>query len=271
LFTSRIASGRVCDGHGDLLAEGVFCPNDGHRILDCIEFDDWLRYGDVVSDVSFLMTDLERLGRVDVAAELVESYQELAGDRFPASLVDHHGALHAYVRAKVACLRHAQGEGRALQEARALHDLASDHLEHGRVRLVLVGGLPGTGKSTLAARLAENRGWVVLRSDEIRKELAGATTSTSIASSYRGDIYDTAATGATYRTMLDRAREALGLGESVVLDASWSDGSWRREALEVAAQMAREFDPWPSATAVDTSGPPEAVAPQAIAVVDRRP
>ena len=308
LFGTRIASGRVCDGHGDLQAEDIFCLDDGPRILDCIEFDDWLRYGDVVSDASFLAIDLERLGRADAAAEFLERYQELAGDRFPGSLVHHHSALHAYVRAKVACLRHAQGEGRALEEARALHDLASDHLERGRVRLVLVGGLPGTGKSTLSARLADTRGWVVLRSDEIRKELSASSSSGS-APAYRGGIYDAAATRSTYSAMIDRAREALGLGESVVLDASWSDDRWRREALEVAtrtasdltelycqvdrdeaaarlterhdkgtdvsdataevaARMAQEFEPWPSAAVVDTSGPPEEVVSQAIAIVD---
>ncbi|MGA2037410.1 MAG: AAA family ATPase [Acidimicrobiales bacterium] len=241
LLASRIASGRVCDGHGDLQAEDIFCLDDGPRILDCIEFDDTLRYGDVISDVSFLVTDLERLGRFDAAAELLRNYQELAGDRFPGSLVHHHSALHAYVRAKVACLRRAQGDERALREARELHGLALDHLELGRVRLVLVGGLPGTGKSTLATGLASTRGWVVLRSDDVRRELAGSRSTQPTATAYREGIYDVETTAATYRLLLDRAREALGLGESVVLDASWSDSRWRNTAVDVATRSASDL------------------------------
>jgi aminoglycoside phosphotransferase family enzyme len=320
LLASRIASGRVCDGHGDLQAEDIFCLDDGPRILDCIEFDDTLRYGDVISDVSFLATDLERFECFDAADQLLRDYQELAGDRFPESLVHHHSALHAYVRAKVACLRHAQGEQRALEEARHLHGLALEHLELGRVGLVLVGGLPGTGKSTLAAGLAATRGWVVLRSDEVRKELAGLTskdpgglTSKDPADpanpAYREGIYDAETTAATYRVLLERAGEALGLGESVVLDASWSDSRWRQTAADVAARsssdlvelrceldsheaarrltsrksqgadvsdatpevaalMAREFDPWPSAVMFDTSVSIDAVVARALEIVD---
>ena len=43
LFAGRLAKGAVVDGHGDLLAEDIFCLPDGPRILDCIEFDDQLR------------------------------------------------------------------------------------------------------------------------------------------------------------------------------------------------------------------------------------
>src|SRR5207244_1110553 len=62
LFDRRIADGWLRDGHGDLLADDIFCLPDGPRILDCIEFDDRLRYGDVLADVAFLAMDLERLG-----------------------------------------------------------------------------------------------------------------------------------------------------------------------------------------------------------------
>lgn len=59
LFETRINEGRACDGHGDLLADDVFLLDDGPRVLDCIEFDDGLRYGDVLADVAFLAMDIE--------------------------------------------------------------------------------------------------------------------------------------------------------------------------------------------------------------------
>ena len=62
LFDERIRAGRIVDGHGDLLADDIFCLDDGVRILDCLEFDDRLRWLDGLDDASFLAMDLERLG-----------------------------------------------------------------------------------------------------------------------------------------------------------------------------------------------------------------
>lgn len=46
LFDARIQSGSIVDGHGDLLAGDIFCLDDGPRILDCLDFDDKLRWLD---------------------------------------------------------------------------------------------------------------------------------------------------------------------------------------------------------------------------------
>jgi aminoglycoside phosphotransferase family enzyme len=152
ILDARIAAGRVCDGHGDQLADDIFCLADGVRILDCIEFSDQLRYGDVRADVVFLAMDLERLGRDEAAKRFLADYQELADDPFPASLVHHYIAMRAYVRAKVACLRVEQGDAEARAEACQLHVLARDHLRRARAKLVLIGGLPGSGKSIIVGR-----------------------------------------------------------------------------------------------------------------------
>ena len=104
------------------------------------------------------------------------------------------------------------------------------HLSHGRVMLALVGGLPGTGKSTLAEGLADQLGWTVLRSDEVRKDIAGIGHTTRMAADYGEGLYDERATAQTYRALLDRARSLLGLGEPVILDASWSSNRWRDDA-----------------------------------------
>ena len=93
---------------------------------------------------------LERLGAPELAAKFLGWYVEYAGDPAPPSLLHHYLAYRAYVRAKVACLRAVQGETAAVAEAREHADLAHRHLATAAVTLVLVGGLPGTGKSTLA-------------------------------------------------------------------------------------------------------------------------
>jgi predicted kinase len=241
LFDRRKAEGRVCDGHGDLQAEDVFCLEDGPRILDCIEFDDQLRYGDVVADVAFLAMDLERLGALGAAEAFVSDYRELSGETFTSSLADHYWAYRALVRSKVTCLRIAQGVPDARAEAVQLLDLCRSHLERARVRLVLVGGLPGTGKSTLAAAIADIKGWTVLRSDEVRKELVGLDAAGRASAPYGEGLYSPAKKEETYRELLGRAQVALGLGEPVVLDASWMDCRWRQAAGSIADATTAEL------------------------------
>jgi uncharacterized protein len=295
LFEQRVADGWVCDGHGDLLADDIFCLADGPRVLDCLDFSDQLRYGDVLADVAFLAMDLEHRGALELATRFLELYDEFSGERHPASLVDYYVAFRALIRAKVSALRAQQGDNDAAARAVELLDLARDHLRQGRVTLVLVGGAPGTGKSTVARGLAASGGWVVLRSDVVRKELAGLSASEHRPAAFGEGLYAREATARTYEELLRRARVALELGESVVLDASWSDARWRADAAHVAAATASDLvelrcdvdsnvadarverrramhddpsdadrdvaaalrnvaSPWPSASAVDTSG-----------------
>jgi len=236
LFDSRVAEGRISDGHGDLLAEDIFCLDDGPRVLDCIEFDDRLRYGDVLADVTFLAMDLERLHADDEARSFLDWYREFSGDTYPQTLSDHYIAYRALIRCKVACIKHEQGDATKRREATELLDLADAHLESARVRLVLVGGLPGTGKSTLAAGLSDATGWTVLRSDEVRKDLAGLAHKPSAHESFGHGIYSSEMTDQTYEELIRRARRLLALGESVVLDASWLNSRHRESAASVALE-----------------------------------
>jgi aminoglycoside phosphotransferase family enzyme/predicted kinase len=236
LFEHRVADGRAVDGHGDLLADDIFCLDDGPRVLDCIEFDDSLRLGDELADVAFLAMDLERLGRADLSRYILVAYGEHRGDVWPSSLAHHHIAYRAQVRAKVTAIRAGQGDRHAPAEAIRLLDLAAAHLEEGRVRLVLVGGLPGTGKSTLASGLSSELDATLLRSDEIRKEISGLPADSHRPAAFGSGIYSERATEATYDELLDRADVALRLGETVVLDASWSSPTWRDRARRIAAR-----------------------------------
>jgi hypothetical protein len=220
LFKQRVDDGCAVDGHGDLMTDDVFCLDDGPRALDCLEFDDRLRFLDRLDDACFLAMDLERLDAPELGAHFLSWFAEFSGDPAPPSLVHHYIAYRAFVRAKVAGLRADQGAPAAV-EARRLADLARRHLEAGAVALILVGGAPGTGKTTVAGALADRLGMVVLSSDRIRKELAGLDPETAAASALHSGIYDTTHTARTYAEMLRRARLLLELGESVVLDASW--------------------------------------------------
>ncbi len=241
LLRERQRSGLVRDGHGDLLADDIFCLDDGPRVLDCLEFDPRLRAGDVLADAAFLAMDLQRLGRADLAELFLSSYREFSGEHHPRSLEDLYVAYRAFVRCKVACVRVGQGDAACAGEARALAALALARLRRGRVRLVLVGGLPASGKSTLAAGLADAEGWTVLRSDVIRKQLAGLAPRTpAVAEPGRG-IYRPEMTEAVYEEMIRRAGIALRRGESVILDASWARRGHRHRAARLAAAAAADL------------------------------
>ncbi|MGK2950722.1 MAG: AAA family ATPase [Acidimicrobiales bacterium] len=235
LFDSRVAAGRAVDGHGDLLADDIFCLDEGPQILDCIEFDEALRLGDGLADAAFLAMDLEQLGRPDLGQRFLEAYREHRGDAWPASLAHHHIAYRAQVRAKVTAIRAQQGDPSARCQAVELLDLAARHLDRGRVRLVLVGGLPGTGKSTVADALGVELGAVVVSSDALRREQAGAPVEGPHPVPIGTGQYTEAAKDEVYAAMLRRAATALTRGESVVLDAAWTAERWRQAARRVAA------------------------------------
>jgi len=241
LFAERVTSRKIRDGHGDLLADDIFCLDDGPRVLDCIEFDDRLRYGDVLSDVAFLAMDLEHLGAPGLAESFLGWYREFADEHYPATLAEHYIAYRAHVRCKVACLRVAQGDESGVDDAALLLRLADDHLERTRVAAALVGGLPGTGKSTLAASLAVRLGWSVIRSDEVRKDLAGLDHTERIGAGYEEGVYSPESTQRTYRELLRRAQVLLERGESVVLDASWSSAGPRGDAATMVRETSAEL------------------------------
>ncbi len=307
LFAQRLTDGWIRDGHGDLLAADTYCLDDGPRFLDCLAFDDALRAGDVLADVAFLAMDIEHRGHPALARSLLRTWSDALGEMHPASLAHHHIAYRAQVRAKVVAMRAAAGDADAADDARALHHLARAHLEAGRVRLVLVGGTPGTGKSTVAAALAQRTGWRVIRSDALRSEVVGAGPPQD---GYAEGRYAADARGAVYRTILERAGEALGMGESVILDASWGAGAHRAAARRaahvahadlvelrcdappavadariaarrpgedpsqatpaVAAALRADADPWPQATVVDTALELEASVAVALAAAGVR-
>jgi aminoglycoside phosphotransferase family enzyme/predicted kinase len=236
LFDHRVAGHRIVDGHGDLLADDIFCLDDGPRLLDCLDFDDRLRYVDGIDDIACLAMDLERLGAPELTARLLSWYREFSGDTAPPTLVHHYLAYRAFVGAKVACLRAAPGDAAARASVRLLIDMTLRHLGAAAVRLVLIGGLPGTGKSTLAGRVADELGHVVLSNDRIRKELAGLNPEDAAPADYRGGIYTPEHTHELYAELIARAELLLGLGESVIIDATWSNGAERAAAVQLAAR-----------------------------------
>jgi len=237
LFTRRIEEGCIVDGHGDLLADDIFWVDGEPVLLDCLEFDDELRYVDCVDDAAFLAMDLEFLSRKDLGDYFLERYALHSADPAPPSLRDFYIAYRAVVRAKVDCVRLSQGKSEAAVDAVRHLAIAAQHLENGAIRLALIGGGPGTGKSTLARALAEKVGAQVISTDDVRRELRESGDITGEPGVLDAGLYSPDNVTTVYEVALRRARLCLGNGQSVILDGTWRDPQIRAQANRAARQM----------------------------------
>jgi uncharacterized protein len=251
LIEDRADRGVPCDTHGDIRMEHVYLfpgrdPPDDLAIVDCIEFNLRFRAADPVADMAFLVMDLIRHGRRDLAHWFRDAYLAYAGDDQGMALAPFYVSYRAAVRAKVNAIKSGSPEvsasdrTKAELDARAQWLVALGALEESRNRpcLVLVGGLPGTGKSTLAQVLTSHAGFDMIRSDQIRKELAHASGAVSgeAVDGYASRIYTPEWNERTYQECLARAEAALFDGKRVIIDASFRDESQRRRFLDMAAR-----------------------------------
>jgi hypothetical protein len=231
----RSRAGMVRDCHGDLRAEHVIVPVRGDiYIYDCIEFNPALRQIDVAADLAFLVMDLVRLGAEEASQRLLDDYRVAGGDPGGDPLLAFLACYRAWVRAKVALLRALELDElepeRGRQEAEARDLLVLGHRFAWRARrplLLMIAGVSGTGKTTLARRLADISGWPHVSSDVTRKRLGGLAPTERA-----GDrLYSHDMTIRTYAELGRTAREALARQGGAIVDATFHRGDERAAFL----------------------------------------
>ena len=249
LLERRAAAGLVRRCHGDMHLGNIVLWSGAPQLFDAIEFDENLATIDVLYDLAFLIMDLDRRGQRRAAHVVLDRYISGASrdlDIEALSTLPLFLGLRAAIRAMVAFDR-ARVQGDAQRRATEEHaadtlNLASKYLEPGAPRLVAVGGLSGTGKTTLAAALAPllepAPGALHLRSDILRKTLSGIDEQIRLpASAYTPD-----ARLRVYAELKRRARLALTAGHAVVIDAVFSEPDKRREIEELARERGVRFE-----------------------------
>ncbi len=227
LIAERVASGRVRDCHGDLRSDSIVIREDSSIcVMDCIEFSDRIRFGDVASDVAFLAMDLEFRGRADLADEFVAAYLGETPDETLPLVLNFYRCYRAYVRGKVDGIESGEPEvpdeerRAAAERAHAYFALAHRYAAVRYPRsLVMMVGLSGSGKSYVAAALAGRIGAAHVSSDAVRASVVeGAAAGPGLA--YGAGAYAAEARARVYDELRRRAAAHLALGRPVVLDAT---------------------------------------------------
>jgi aminoglycoside phosphotransferase family enzyme/predicted kinase len=233
-FDSRVAEAHSRDGHGDLQAQHVCCT-DPIRIFDCIEFNHRFRFGDTAGEIAFLAMDLERLGRPDLAVAFLNAYLEESGDYGAVPLLDFYRAYRAYVRGKVLGFQLAE-HPHVAAEARAFFVLAARYVRPRRAsRLLITSGVMGAGKTSVARLVAERLGAIVVRTDAVRKRLAGLALSARALHGFGEGLYTPGMSARTYAEALRIAGTILAAGWPVIVDGAFSSASERAAARALAS------------------------------------
>lgn len=225
LFAWRRARHSVRECHGDLHCDNILTLDGVAVPFDGIDFDPGMRWIDTMQDLAFAWMDLQFHGRPGLAARLLSDYLQHTGDYAGLAVLPYYRVQRALVRAKVSALK-----GDTAQAQRYLA-FARARTVPGRPALFATHGLPGSGKSTVCAALAEPLGALVLRSDIERKRLAAR------AGQAHAD-YAPHATRSTYARLRCLARHALAAGLPVLVDAACLQ-RWQRDAFASLAETRR--------------------------------
>jgi aminoglycoside phosphotransferase family enzyme/predicted kinase len=242
LLQTRTAAGFARRCHGDLHLGNILLEDGAPVLFDCIEFNDLLSDIDVQYDLAFTLMDLEFRGARPAAARVLSAYLDEAARSFPDEIWAGLATLPLMLSVRAGVRAHVLAHSGDMDTARHYVAAGLAHLSPAPPRLVAAGGLSGSGKSAfardVAPALGASPGAVVLRTDEIRKRLAG------LSPDQRGgpEIYSEEITARTYDALFSAARALLAAGRAVVLDATFLDPALRARAEAVADEAGAPFD-----------------------------
>ena len=236
LFNSRIQNNWIRECHGDLHLRNICLWQGKIQLFDRIEFNEPFRFVDVMYDVAFTVMDLEARGRKDLGNAFLNTYVEQTGDWEGLMVLPLYLSRQAYVRAKVTSfLLDDPGvpddiKQEAATTAAQYYQLAWEYTRLRQGQLILMSGLSGSGKTTVARHLARRLGAIHLRSDAVRKHLAGIP----IEQPGGADLYTSAMSQKTYDRLLELGIKLASVGFPVILDAKYDRQVFRQESITQA-------------------------------------
>ena len=236
LFLSRIQNNWIRECHGDLHLRNICLWQDKILLFDCIEFNEAFRFVDVMYDAAFTVMDLEARGRQDFGNAFLNTYVEQTGDWEGLQVLPLYLSRQAYVRAKVTSfLLDDPGIPTSEKEAASAtaaqyYKLAWEYTQPRLGKLILMSGLSGSGKSTVARFMARHLGAIHIRSDAVRKHLGGVP----LEQQGGAELYSTEMSQKTYSRLLELGILLAAQGFPVILDAKYDRQQLRLEAIAQA-------------------------------------
>jgi len=240
LLQARKEHGFIRECHGDMHLGNMTLQGDEITIFDGIEFNESFRWIDSVSEIAFLIMDLDDRQAPQLARRFLNAYLEQSGDYQGLQLLKFYQVYRALVRAKIASFRLAQ-EGlseteqqQAMAQYRSYSDLAERYTQPQTPYLCATHGLSGSGKSHLSLQAVEQYGFIRLRSDVERKRLFDFTAQQNSNSPLNDGLYSPEATEKTYQRLQHLSEILLKSGFSALIDSTLLDAAQRAAFKQLA-------------------------------------
>lgn len=245
-FSARKKAGFVRECHGDLHLGNIAWVKGKFIIFDCIEFNENLRWIDVINELAFLVMDLEHRGRPDLAWRALNAYLERSGDYSGLTVLRYYQVYRSLVRAKVTAIRLGQvrsaAECQTIQESyRGYLDLALSYTRPSETPLIITHGLSGSGKTTLSEPLIERLGAIRLRSDVERKRLHGLEPQERLGQGVAGGMYSAEAGIQVYQHLQELAKTIISAGYPAIIDAAFLKQAQRQTFQDLAGKLGVPF------------------------------
>jgi len=240
LMLQRKQQGFIRECHGDLHLGNIALIDGTVTAFDGIEFNPGLHWIDVMSEIAFVVMDLQERGFNKLATRFLNRYLSNSGDYEGLALLPYYLAYRALVRCKVALLRWQQHQNpQDYLEAENYVNLAERYSAPGRRRIIITHGFSGSGKSTYSTEIADAADMVHLRSDVERQRLLAAEKQGK--SGVNQGIYSTDKILLIYQHLAGLAASVLAAGYSVLIDAAFLQAAQRDIFLRLAAAQQVDF------------------------------
>ncbi|HEX9757077.1 MAG TPA: AAA family ATPase [Nitrospiria bacterium] len=227
LMKKRKKQGFIRECHGDMHLGNMALLKNQVIIFDCLEFNENLRWIDVMSEIAFLTMDLEDRRQYFFANKILNGYLEKTGDYEGTRILRYFQVYRALVRAKVSCIRLNQ-EGITKKDQKLIREeiktylnLAKGYTHPKEKWLAITHGFSGSGKTTLTQFLLEKTGALRIRTDVERKRLKGLSPSARTRSPIGKNLYSSHVTRQVYLKMRGLAKMILGAGFPVIVDGTF--------------------------------------------------
>ncbi|MEZ6131894.1 MAG: AAA family ATPase [Planctomycetaceae bacterium] len=240
VLEDRRRNGMIRECHGDLHLGNMFLHGDRIIGFDGIEFNEELRWIDIVNDIAFTVMDLDDRQAAGLANRFLNRWLERTGDYAGLNVLRFYCAYRAAVRAKVDAIRMQQTDVSLADQRHLANDchgyleLAVRYGQQSHPWLAITMGLSGSGKTTVTQRLIESTNVIRLRSDVERKRLYGLSMEASSDAEQKSQMYSDDASAATYQRLAKLAEDILNAGFPVVIDATFLRRAERTRFRELA-------------------------------------